>query len=338
MARTSEQKLKILYVKEFLENFSDEQNPVSTKEIIAYLEEKGIKAERKSIYDDIAALIHYGLDIIKVGGQGGGYYLGQRPLELAELKILADAVWSSRFLTVRKTSRLINKLASLLPKSQRKELSHRVHVMSRLKSSNEQIYYNIDSIQQALHRQCPISFTYSEWVISRDGGHLRYHRQKRKNGSRYEAFPFELIWDDENYYLVARDWASGDHRHYRVDRMQEIEVLTKDDPAGRAAAARFDPSVYSRSVFDMYNGRERTCHILFHQDLLGAMIDRFGEDMIVQMSDQTEWYRTVQYIRVSERFFGWVLAFGGKVQLEGPEDVKQDLKDFLRLLADAYII
>ncbi len=339
MARNPDQKLKLLYVKEFLENYSDEDNPVSTLEIINYLDSKGIKAERKSIYDDINCLTNFGMDIIQVRGRNGGYFLGERRLELHELKILIDAVLSSRFLTTKKTRDLIDKLAFLVPHRQRAELRRRVHVMSRLKSSNEQIYSNIDRIQSAFSKQKPISFYYTDWSIERAGKIAEYKRERRHNGALYEAYPIEVIWDNENYYLLAKSSGTDELRTYRLDRMQEIRVREeKDDPSGKIAANRFDPAVYSSSVFDMYDGDEKYCKLLFHKNMLSAILDRFGEDCLIVPAEEENWYMTNQVIRVSDRFFGWLLAFGDKVRLVGPTEVVLALQLFLRHVSAPYKI
>ncbi len=339
MAKKSDQKLKLLYIMQLLVNESEEDHPVTMRRIIDHLDSLGIKAERKSIYDDIRALQEFGMDILLTRGPSSGYYLASRVLELHELKVLSDAVLSSRFLTTKKTRELTDKLSTLTTLSRRKELKRRVHVMRRLKSSNEQIYYNIDGIQMGLNKQRPISFYYTEWVIEKSQSRVKYYRRRRHDNKLYVAYPIEVIWDDENYYLLAKMTGELGHRTFRVDRMENISVLDDvEDNEGKQAAARFDPASYSNSVFDMYDGRERNLRLSFHESMLQVILDRFGEDIFIEAAEEPDWYQTTQVIRVSDRFYGWLLAFDDQVRLVGPDEDVKELASFLKRVSSPYKI
>ena len=220
MPKSPGQKLKLLYIIEMLEQNTDENHPMSTAEIIERLEANGIHSERKSIYDDIEKLCDFGYDIIQVHSRlGGGYYLAGREFELAELKLLVDAVQSSRFITTKKSRELIKKLEKKAGKHDAGKLQRQVYVAGRIKTENESIYYNIDNIHRSIQENKQIGFTYLDW-------NLKKQLAERKNGYR-EVSPWALIWREENYYLAAFDAEDGIIKHYRVDKMGQAVLLDK---------------------------------------------------------------------------------------------------------------
>lgn len=330
--------MKILYVARYLKKYASENKPAKAQDIIDYLGEFGITAERKSIYDDVACLTKFGYDVNRKGGRSGGYYMNPEPLSIQDVKILADAVSVSRFLSQKKSEELINKLGELVAYHQRDEIKRRVHVMSRLKNPDEQIYESIDIIRNALQHRRSITFQYYEWVMERKGGRVMYVKRLRHRRKLYFAHPLALLWDDVNYYLVAYENASAEIRHYRLDRMHNLRIAEEDNPEGRRFALRFDPAIYSPTVFDMFSGEERNVVLLFKEDLLDAMIDRFGEDMIVEQTSDKKWYKTIQNIRLSDRFFAWVIGFGDQVRVDGPSEIVRAMRQFLRRVSDPYNI
>lgn len=227
MAKASGQKLKLLYLRDYLLKYSDEAHPVTVNDMIAYLAERGVSAERKSIYDDISALQEYGLDIIMVKTKSTGYYVASREFELPEVKLLIDAVQSSRFITSRKTDALIKKIEGLASSHEGRSLHHQVFIQNRVKSVNESVYYNVDLISEGIERGVKLSFRYFEYGPDKQ-------KRYRRGGGQYIVSPEFLIWDDENYYLVACPDDTGDTRHYRVDKMESIELLSESSEIGRA--------------------------------------------------------------------------------------------------------
>ena len=216
MAKSSNQKLKLLYIYDMLRSQSNEEHPVSTKALIEMLEQKGIRAERKSIYDDIEQLAEFGVDVIQIRSKvNGGYYLGSREFEVPELKLLVDAVQSSKFITEKKSRELIRKIEALTNKYEAKDLQRQVYVASRVKAENEGIYYNVDTIHKAIQDNVQISFLYLEWNTNKQ-------LVPRKGGQRYVVSPWALIWQDENYYLAA--YESEGIKHFRVDKMGQVEL------------------------------------------------------------------------------------------------------------------
>lgn len=327
MPRGKNQKLKLLILLRYLRAQSDEQHPVPMSELIAELERAGISAERKSVYDDLEALRDYGYDIVRVSSPRRGYFLGARELELAELKLLVDAVQSSRFLTTGKSRALIEKMESMVSRWQAGEIRHQVHVADRVKTMNESVYYNIDLLHTAITAEKQISFLYNEWAIERRDG-LRCVRRRRRGGSRYTVSPWELIWDNQFYYLVAYDQEAGRVKHYRVDKMEQLAVV--DLPReGREALRSLDLSRYSRSVFGMYGGELRHVTLRFEDSLAGAVADRFGSELSFRDAGGGAFQVTVP-IAVSPQFFGWVAGFGSKAQILAPDDVARMYCDWLQ--------
>ena len=328
MARSQNQKLKILYLMDYLLRESDENHPIPVRRMIAYLESRGITAERKSIYDDLEALRFYGLDIVQSGeGKAAAYYAGERTFELPELKLLVDSVQSSKFITLKKSRELIRKIESLTSVHEAQTLNRQVHVQNRVKTMNESIYYNVDDIHNGIAENRKIRFRYFEYSVSKE-------RKFRRDGGWYVISPYGLSWDDENYYMVGYDSEAGRMKHYRVDKMTAISV-TEEERDGKAAYEELDMAEYSRRVFGMFSGEVQRVKLRFENALVGAVIDRFGKDvMIVPEGDA---HFTVQVdVAVSPPFFGWVFGFGSAARILGPEDVVSRMAEHVRAVAAGY--
>lgn len=328
MARSQNQKLKILYLMDFLLRESDENHPVSVRQMIAHLESRGISAERKSIYDDLEALRFYGLDIVQSGeGKAAGYYAGERDFELPELKLLVDSVQSSKFITHKKSAALIRKIEGLTSVHEARNLNRQVYVQNRVKTMNESIYYNVDDIHTGIAENRKIRFRYFEYNVARE-------RQFRRNGAWYVISPYGLSWDDENYYMVGYDSEAGKMKHYRVDKMTNITV-TEEARDGAEAYEKLDMAEYARRVFGMFSGEVRPVKLRFENYLVGAVIDRFGKDVMV-VPDGDDHFTVQVEVAVSPPFFGWVFGFGASARILGPADVVERMKEHVRLVAAAY--
>lgn len=327
MARTSNQKLKLLYLIELLYRRTDEEHAVTTKEIISYLEAHGIRAERKSIYGDIALLQDYGLDILRVEEYGGGYYLASREFELAELKLLVDAVQSSRFITHKKSRELIGKLERLLSVHEAKALNRQVVVTNRNKTINENIYYNVDMIYNGIAENVKIRFQYFEWTIAKE-------MKLRKDGDYYEVSPFILTWDDENYYLIAYDEGSDMIKHFRVDKMLQI-TLTREKRTGGERFEDFDIAEYSNRVFGMFAGTEETVVLRCENSMIGVVIDRFGQEVSVRR-DGEDHFRARLHVAVSPQFYGWISGLGRKIEIVEPREVRRSYLEYLNSICALY--
>lgn len=328
MARSSYQKLKPLYIMNYLLQNSDEEHPVTIKQIVEYLGAQGISAERKSIYDDIEALRFYGLDIIHVdAGRFQGYYVAQRNFELPELKLLVDSVQSSKFITHKKTMTLIRKIEKLASIHEAQLLQRQVYVKNRIKTMNESIYYNVDAIHDGISQNRKIQFKYFEYTVEKT-------RHYRKDGAFYVVSPYALTWDDENYYMVAFDSEAGIIKHYRVDKMTDISTL-EEHRDGRDAFEALDMAVYARKVFGMFSGEDVTVRLRFENHLVGAVLDRLGQDVMI-VRDGDDHFTVSAEVVVSPQFFAWVCGFGAAAQIIGPEHVARKMADHVKGIAAIY--
>lgn len=327
MARSEKQRLKLLYITQYLMEQTDEEHTATTQDIIKYLAANDIAAERKTIYSDIDLLIDFGLDIIKVKERPGGCYLASRQFELAELKLLVDAVQASKFITSKKSQELIGKLESLCSKEQAKQLHRQVVVTNRTKAINESIYYNIDMIYNAIAANSKIRFQYFEWSVHKE-------IKLRRDGEFYEVSPWLLSWDDENYYLIAHDDRSGEIRHYRVDKMLKLD-LTNIPRDGKEQFTDFDIAGYSKKTFGMFAGEEDNVTLRCDSTLTGVIIDRFGKDVSMRRLDDTH-IRVHVNVAVSRQFFGWITGLGSSVQIESPDHVAAAYRNYLNEILNSY--
>ena len=314
------QKLKLLYLMRMLEEETDAERGLTMAQIIGKLEALGISAERKSIYRDIEALREFGVDVRT-------YAVEHRAFACAELQLLVDAVQSSRFLTQRKSDALVEGVKQLASRRQRALLDKRVHVEGRIKMQNESVFGSVDRIQEAIALKRRISFVY-----------FKYDAAKRKalqhNGERYIETPVQLVYAEGYYYLVVFNEKHDDFANYRVDRMDRIEVL--DEPALKnERIATFDARELESRAFGMYSGEPVAATLLVDEEVMGAVIDRFGKDVesVPTGEKQARVYATVMKSPV---LFGWLAQFGGRVRIEKPTALAQEYRAYLEDIVAAY--
>lgn len=327
MAKSERQKLKMLYTMQYLMQNTDENHPVSVAQIIDELEKHEISAERKSVYSDLEALRDFGLDIVQCRGRNNGYYIASRDFELPELKLLVDSVQSSKFITQKKTLSLIKKIESLASVYDAQLLQRQVYVRDRVKSMNESVYYNVDELSNAISRDRMIRFRYFEYTVDKE-------RRLRRDGAWYEVSPFALMWDDENYYMLAWDAEAQRLKHYRVDKMSSISALEKFRE-GKDAFKAVDMSAYSKKVFGMFTGEVETVRIRFANRLAGAVIDRFGRD-VMMIRDSDEHFVISVEVAVSPQFFAWVFGFGAEAEILSPERVRSEMRERAAAVCEKY--
>ena len=334
MAKNPKQKQKLLYIMRYFLEKTDEEYGVTVADIIDWLAEFDIEAERKSIYNDIETLRDFGMDIVKSkSGKITLFRLVSRTFETQELKLLVDAVQSSKFITQKKSRELIKKIESLTSENQAKELHRQVIVANRVKTSNEEIYRNIDSINRAINNRKKISFYYTQWALSRTGA-KRIVKVRRHGGMRYTLTPKALTWDDENYYLIAYDSASDILKHFRVDKMEDIAVEEARADSSKAVE-KFDIAAYTKQVFGMYGGELVNVKLRFDDSLIGVIADRFSDRVIISPnSDGTFTVNTE--VMLSPQFFGWLFSFGGKAKLLSPKSAKLRFTEYLQEVSGVY--
>ena len=327
MAGSENQKFKLLYLYQILMDETDEDHALTTPQLIEKLAAKGIKAERKSIYADLTALKEeFGVDIIDVGR--GGHYIGSRTFEFPEVKLLADSVLSSRFITERKTVELVEKLKTLASSHQAKQLTGRMFVADRVKSMNSSVYYSVDTIASAIDAGCKVSFKYFGYDAKKE---KQYHH----DGQAVTVSPYDLVWDNEYYYLVAYDGADQKIKHYRIDRMERIKVLEKEKRDGAKEYQAADVRSYSKRMFSMFSGKEQQVTLRFADKLANVVIDRFGKDVILA-PDGEGFFRVSVTVFCSPQFFAWLFGLGSGVQILAPETVKKDYVQTLRDVLGQY--
>lgn len=310
MPKSENQKLKILYILDYLQKNSHEAKPVRANELISMLaHQHGIACDRKTVYSDIAALQEYGVDIISLPGKSGGYYIGSRNFELPELKLLIDAVQSSRFLTQKKSAELIKKLCAQCNEDDARLLTRTVFVSGRVKSMNESIYYNVDAIQEAIGQNRQITFRYFDWDI----GPTRSFRDRS-----YYASPYGLCQENENCYLLAYTERHG-ITAYRVDRMIGIE-LTDLPRIPCPELTGIALSEHASRLFQMYAGEITRVKLRFHRSLVSVVVDRFGKDTMLIPDGDSHFTFTVP-VSVSPMFLSWVIGFGEKAEILYPDSV-----------------
>lgn len=328
MAKTGNQKLKILYLMKILMEKTDESHSLTMAELISELEGYGISAERKSIYSDIESLRQYGMDIIGIQqDRTYHYYIGRRQFELAELKLLVDSVQSAKFITARKSRELIKKIEGLASIYEAKKLHRQVYVTERIKTMNESIYYNVDKIHTAIGANVRIRFQYFQWSVDKK-------IVLRREGAFYEVSPWALTWNDENYYLIAYDSREEKIKHFRVDKMLHIEQ-GEEKREGKECFQEFDMAVYAKKMFGMFGGQEEVVGIRCENQLAGVVIDRFGKDVLMIQQDE-EHFLVNAKVAVSRQFLAWVMGLGPGVEIVSPTSVVKQMQEEVARLAVQY--
>lgn len=318
-------KLRLFLLHDYFTEQTDDAHTVTVPALIAYLAENGILTDRRTVYADIERLRAYGMDIEKRRTKTHDYYLATRDFELPELKLLVDAVQSCRFLTQTKSRSLIEKLERLASRHQAAQLSRQVYVQNRVKTGNERIYYNVDSIHTAIQRSRKISFQYCQYTLGKT-------LEPRRGGALYVVSPYLLAWAEDNYYLIADHPAHAGLAHFRVDKMQHVTV--RDEPHAPLDPL-FDPAAYAKSMFSMYAGSREWLELRFHNALIGVVIDRFGTDVqIIRADDVSFFVRAL--VTVSPAFFGWLTQFGAEAEIVAPEDARRRMAQQLANAAGRY--
>lgn len=327
MPKAPKQKQKLLYLAQYFWERTDENHMVTTPQLIEYLAANDIRAERKSIYDDIQTLQDFGMDIVRDSSTRGGYFLASRDFELAEVKLLVDLVQSAKFLTTKKSRELTKKLEREVSKNDAVALQRQIVVSERNRAVNENIYYSVDVIYEAIAKNTKVRYQYFEWNAKKE-------MQLRKEGDYYEVSPWLLTWDNENYYLVAFDREAGKMKYFRVDKMLHIERL--DTPReGREAFEELDVAAFSRRTFGMFAGEERTVQLCLSNSLINVIVDRFGANVALRPLNGEQVLARVE-VEVSPQFFGWLAGLSSRVRIQSPEDVAKEYKAYLSDILQQY--
>ena len=321
------QKLKLLYLEKILREETTSHSGLTAKEISERLKEYGVNADRKTLYKDFEELRRFGLDILQVPvGRRVEYSCPVSDFELPELKLLVDSVQAAKFITEKKSRSLIKKLENLAGEEEAKHLHRQVLIIGRVKAENERIYYSVDMLHEAINSGKQVRFHYFRWNVKKE-------LEPRNQGQWVQVSPWHMMWDDENYYLVAFDHENGIIKHYRVDKMADLEILNKRRE-GREQFEKFDAARYSRSLFGMFGGEFTRVTLEGRNELVGVVIDRFGKDVIIVPKDSEHFTATVEVV-ASSHFFGWVFSVDG-LKITGPEAVLGKVRSELSRLREQY--
>ena len=328
MPKGKNQKFKLYRLAQIMLENTDEEHYITMPEIKEKLEEYEVTADRKSIYNDLKDLEKLG---IEVEGEPVGnryhYHVVERPFELPELKLLVDAIQSSKFITQKKTNTLIKKLEKLVSKYDAQKLQRQVYVSGRIKAMNESIYYTVDAIHNAISENRKIKFQYYQWNVKKE-------MELRHDGAWYHISPWGLSWDDENYYLVGYDSEAELIKHYRVDKMLHIRMST-EAREGKEHFKQLDMADYAKKSFGMFGGKEKTVKLLVDNRLAGVIIDRFGKDIMLIPADENHFTVNVD-VHDSKQFLGWVFSLGEQVKILSPEEVVEQMQGEVKRLVEQY--
>ena len=318
--KSMESKPRILYLQKILLERTDEENMLSTTQLINILnDEYGISAHRTTITKDIAALQEFGMDIVVIHSTQSKYFVASRKFELPELKLLIDAVESSKFITSKKSDALIEKIHTMTSAGQVAKLRRNNYVVNRIKPDNEQIYYIIDTINEAINSGKQISFQYYDYTG------LKKKVLKNK-GEVYKLSPYKLIWCGDYYYVLGYSEKQRKVINFRVDRIAlRPDILANDIIP---MPDDFDIENFTKEVFFMFSGEKVLVDLRCDNSLMKTMVDRFGEDVTTLAYDMTS-FRVQTEVSASPTFFGWVFGFNGKVQILAPESVKEQYRQMI---------
>ena len=329
MPRGTNNKFKMYRLARILLEKTDEEHFLTLPEIVDELKAYDIAPDRKTLYADLRDLQQIGIEIEgEPVGNKYHYHVVDRTFELAELKLLVDAIQSSKFITERKTNALIKKLETLVSKYDAKKLQRQVYVSGRIKTMNESIYYTVDTIHHAISENKKIRFQYFQWNVKKE-------MELRHGGAYYHISPWGLSWDDENYYLVGYDSKAETIKHFRVDKMLRIQ-LSDEEREGKEHFKKLDMADYAKKSFGMFGGKEQRVKLLVDNSLAGVIIDRFGKDLIMVPVDADHFTVHVD-VRVSGPFLGWIISLGNGVKIVGPDEVVDQMRKEIGRLNDQYL-
>jgi len=318
----SPQKDRLLFLLELLNKETDEQHPMTVAEIISRMEQEGFSCCWNTLKSDMDKLDESGVDLICNKGRELQYFIGNRHFELAELKLLVDAVQASRFISAKKSKQLVKKLTELTSVHQAGELNRQLYIDKQPKTTNESVFYTVDLLHTAIREKKKVTFKYYEYDTNKK-------KVYKHNRQVYVFSPYALIWNSDCYYILGFSDSHGKIIKFRVDRIAKPEI--SDEPIV-PAPKDFDPSVYIRSVFQMFDGAEQTVVLRCENALMKSIIDRFGEDVETAVLDDAHFSARV-LVSASPTFFGWVFSFAGRMEITAPKSVADEYLALARRVA-----
>ncbi len=331
VANTVVSKTRILHLTDILTRFSDEEHPLDAGELIAKLAEREVETERKAIYRDIAAMRDVGMDVIFTRTPKPGYFLGERKLQLAEIRLLMDGVLSAGFITHKKSMELVEKLTSSVSCYQARELSKQIYIDHRNKQQNEGIYYNVDTINEAIAKRRKIRLDYGRRVLGEKGG-------VEWSTKTFVISPYALLWYDDRYYVIGNNEKYDNLMHLRVDRMHRVEMLSQPSRNFEEVSkyrGSFDVADYAAKLSNAYVGTPMTIELVCQPDLLEAVLDRFGKDLSIRRRPDNRFSFRVE-MAVSDGLVRDILNFGSGVEVVSPKALRSKIAQTVAELQEMY--
>lgn len=311
-------KKRLIMLLQLFNERTDEDNPISTTQIMEYFHGEGMSVDRKTLKNDIDLLVEMNYDIVTIKSAPNKYFMGELIFEMPELKLLIDAVQSSRFITGKKSKKLVRKLASLSSKSYAKQLDRHIIASSRVKTSNENVYYIVDAITDAINDKKKISFQYEEYDANKN-------KVLRNDGEVYVLSPYTLYWNEDFYYVVGYSDKRECITAFRVDHMRN-QAVTDEKAEKRPKGFQIDN--YSNKIFEMFRGKETAVKLECDNALMKYVIDRFGEEVKTEVVSEGTFEASVQ-LELSPVFYAWVFQFAGKVRIVSPNEAIEEFKAML---------
>ena len=328
MPRKDNQKKKLLALREVMFQYTDETHGLTISEIQEHLKAYDVEADRRTLYEDMVLLEEFGIEISNERfGRGTKYYVSSREFDLPELKLLIDSVQASKFLSEKTTSDLIRKMEGLCSRYEAKQLQREVIVSNRVKTTNKSIFYNVDGIHRAIASNLQVQFRYFDYDLQKEKKYF-------KKGEPYIVSPWRLIYTDDNYYLLAYEEKAGKFKHFRADKMDAVEIIDVER-SGAEEFEKLDMANYTKYTFSMFGGEVQNVELVFQNRMMGAVMDRFGRE-IVPMKVDSNHFRVIVSVAVSQQFFAWVFGLGKAVRIAGPDSVKEQMKKALEDIAARY--
>lgn len=328
MGQEKNSKMRLFKIWEILRTETDEDNPMNTPTLLRKLADSGIECDRRTLYKDIQALNDFGYEILHTRGISNEYFVVDRSFDVPELRILLDAVQAASFITEKKTNALVDKIAALAGSHRAELLKNHIMRFNITKHTNEAIYYSVDEIERAIIEGKKVSFFYFDY-------NAKGERVFRKDKKRYVVNPYATVFSNDNYYLVCYSDKYKNVTHYRIDRMDTVEV-EKDDITPADCIKGFDITEHRKQVFGMFVGKEERVSITIDNSIIDPVMDKFGEDVkLVDRGDGTALLDIS--VQISPAFLGWCCSFGDKLTVIHPQSVVGKVTDYVKQLVAKYI-
>lgn len=314
-----DKKGRLMALREFLYKYTDEQHPVTTLDLIDEMAKQGYSGNRKTIKDDVDVLRKFGMDIITNVSRGNSFYMASREFEIPELKLLVDAVSSSRFISTAKSEQLIDKLTSMASGYEKQQIIPRIYTADRIKASNPQLYYVIDKLINAVQSKKKVRFQYGEYDAYKK-------KVLRNNGEIYINSPYGCLWSDDFYYLIGLSEKYNKVVTFRVDRIVDLELMDEDiipEPED------FDMAEFANTCIEMFDGELQEVELICDNELMKHVIDKFGEGIKTKIVSD-EQFKAIVNVASSKTFYAWCFRFAGQMQIAGPQNVMEDYKEMAR--------